>query len=133
MTVVSSSTPFRCCSNQKLASFTCRTNKTISDILLPEKPSDISRCHHSFPCELTCEKREQKFLPDCPDLNSAPESKFSTNQKHFPCLEFLHSSLRRHFAGKPIVASRNVGYRKIPNISPGAYIFQRPFLRGLFL
>ena len=23
-------------------------------------------------------------------------------------------------------------YRKIPNISPGAYIFQRPFLRGLF-
>ena len=24
-------------------------------------------------------------------------------------------------------------YRKIPNISPGAYIFQRPFLRCLFL
>ena len=23
--------------------------------------------------------------------------------------------------------------RKIPKISPGAYIFQRPFLRGLFL
>ena len=22
-------------------------------------------------------------------------------------------------------------YRKIPKISPGAYIFQRPFLRGL--
>ena len=26
-----------------------------------------------------------------------------------------------------------VVYRKIPKISPGAYIFQRPFLRGLFL
>ena len=26
-----------------------------------------------------------------------------------------------------------VAYRKIPKISPGAYIFQRPFLRGLFL
>ena len=26
-----------------------------------------------------------------------------------------------------------VQYRKIPKISPGAYIFQRPFLRGLFL
>ena len=26
-----------------------------------------------------------------------------------------------------------VSYRKIPKISPGAYIFQRPFLRGLFL
>ena len=24
-------------------------------------------------------------------------------------------------------------FRKIPKISPGAYIFQRPFLRGLFL
>ena len=24
-------------------------------------------------------------------------------------------------------------YRRIPNISPGVYIFQRPFLRGLFL
>ena len=24
-------------------------------------------------------------------------------------------------------------YRKIPKISPGVYIFQRPFLRGLFL
>ena len=26
-----------------------------------------------------------------------------------------------------------MGYRKIPKISPGAYIFPRPFLRGLFL
>ena len=26
-----------------------------------------------------------------------------------------------------------VTYRKLPKISPGAYIFQRPFLRGLFL
>ena len=24
-------------------------------------------------------------------------------------------------------------YRKIPKMSPGAYIFQRPFLRGLLL
>ena len=24
-------------------------------------------------------------------------------------------------------------YHKVPKISPGAYIFQRPFLRGLFL
>ena len=26
-----------------------------------------------------------------------------------------------------------IGYRKIPKISPGTYIFQRPYLRGLFL
>ena len=25
------------------------------------------------------------------------------------------------------------GYRKIPKINPGAYIFQRPFFSGLFL
>ena len=30
-------------------------------------------------------------------------------------------------------ASRLLIYRKILKISPGAYIFQRPFLRGLFL
>ena len=27
---------------------------------------------------------------------------------------------------------RVLKYRKIPKISPGAYIFQRPFLRGLY-
>ena len=26
-----------------------------------------------------------------------------------------------------------VKYRKIPKISPGAFIFQRPFLRGFFM
>ena len=41
----------------------------------------------------------------------------STNEKHYPDLgsaydismEFLRSFLRRHFVGKPVVASRNVG------------------------
>ena len=32
-----------------------------------------------------------------------------------------------------IKLSRGRIYRKIPKISPGAYIFQGPFLRGLFL
>ena len=32
----------------------------------------------------------------------------------------------------PIPSSTTV-YRKIPKINLGAYIFQRPFLRGLFL
>ena len=32
-----------------------------------------------------------------------------------------------------LIISILVKYRKIPKISPGAYIFQRPFLRGLFL
>ena len=34
----------------------------------------------------------------------------------------------RESAGSAILS-----YRKIPKISPGAYIFQRTFLRGLFL
>ena len=29
--------------------------------------------------------------------------------------------------------TKEMNYRKIPKISPGAFIFQRPFLRGLFL
>ena len=33
----------------------------------------------------------------------------------------------------PIFSSIGDRYRKIPKISPGAYIFQRPFFRGLFL
>ena len=32
-----------------------------------------------------------------------------------------------------VMSCENALYRKIPKISPGAYIFQRPFLRGLFL
>ena len=31
------------------------------------------------------------------------------------------------------VARAKMRYRKIPKISPWAFIFQRPFLRGLFL
>ena len=37
------------------------------------------------------------------------------------------------FSFLPSYLSLNVTYRKIPKISPGSYIFQRPFLRGLFL
>ena len=36
-------------------------------------------------------------------------------------------------AWKQPKASSQQTYRKIPEISPGAYMFQRPFLRGLFL
>ena len=40
-------------------------------------------------------------------------------------LTFLFSFSEKYFLSHK--------YRKIPKISPGAYIFQRPFLRGLFL
>ena len=32
-----------------------------------------------------------------------------------------------------MLSDKSIKYRKIPKISPRAYIFQRPFLRGLFL
>ena len=37
------------------------------------------------------------------------------------------------FSYLPSYSSLNVTYRKIAKISPRSYIFQRPFLRGLFL
>ena len=93
----------------------------------PEKTADISRSYHWFPREMTSEKRTQKFHTDDASLHRSrycfwlvvSREKFaSANQEHYPGLgsewrvisvEFLHSSLRRHFAGKPVVASRNVG------------------------
>ena len=54
--------------------------------------------------------------------------------QHFPfCTPFVHEK------GTPFVYALLTNgtpftYRKIiPKISPGAYIFRRPFLRGLFL
>ena len=41
--------------------------------------------------------------------------------------------LRRCEKAKSKIKTNGFEYRKIPKISPGAYIFQRPFLRGLFL
>ena len=35
--------------------------------------------------------------------------------------------------GNYAISRKREAYRKIPKISPGAYIFQRPFLTGLFL
>ena len=58
---------------------------------------------------------------------------------------FIHSNgpLRKHRFLQRVQKVTSVGcnwlisilvvYRKIPKISPGAYIFQRPFLRSLFL
>ena len=63
-----------------------------------------------------------------------------TERGHF---SFPRSSLKTHSSKQPPKQANDfnksddvtmgVTYRKIPKISPGAYIFQRPFLRGLFL
>ena len=51
----------------------------------------------------------------------------------------LARSVERLTAEQEVAASiprqilRVLKYHKIPKISPGAYIFQRPFLGGLFL
>ena len=55
--------------------------------------------HHWFPCEMTCEKWSQKFHTY--DV-SLPRSGIIS-------MESLHSFLRRHFAGKPVMASQNAG------------------------
>ena len=52
----------------------------------------------------------------------------------------IREKLSGHFSKTGLTNLRNIQehgygerakYRKIPKISPGAYIFQRPFLRGL--
>ena len=48
----------------------------------------------------------------------------------FPA-RFLLIICRIFFKNSPFTNGKK--YRKIPKISPRAYIFQRPFLRGLFL
>ena len=49
---------------------------------------------------------------------------FSFSQRQFPCFNSSSFVLYLTLYLFPC-------YRKIPKISPGAYIFQRPFLRGL--
>ena len=49
----------------------------------------------------------------------------------WPGISFFPCKLNRTEPEKQQL--RVAEYRKIPKISPGAYIFQRPFLRGLFL
>ena len=54
--------------------------------------------------------------------------------------KILVAHFERHLLFRPgwtreevhIPANNNSGYRKILKISSGAYIFQRPFLRGLY-
>ena len=48
----------------------------------------------------------------------------------FAYLVLTEFSVRPTWRSRPFVV---LAYRRIPKISPGAYIFQRPFLRGLFL
>ena len=56
--------------------------------------------------------------------------------KNIPCYdpEFSDKGTFCPFRPKSQLRQQGNEYRKIPKIiSPGAYIFQRPFLRGLFL
>ena len=94
----------------------------------PEKTDYISRRHHWFLREMTSEEleRAQKFHTDDASLlrsawemfligRAAREICFNQSealprswQKGVISMEFLRSFLRRHFAEKPVVASRNV-------------------------
>ena len=56
--------------------------------------------------------------------------------KAYLCLnpqQYMQKIERKSGEAKRSEAKRWRTYRKIPKISPGVYIFQRPFLRGLFL
>ena len=80
---------------------------------LRKQPTNISWHHHWFPCEMTSEKQVQKFHTSWPGpggdsdwLNLLPIRRTIWSGKwHVISIEFLCSFLRRHFAGKPVVAS----------------------------
>ena len=62
---------------------------------------------------------------------SSPFRSFQQSElKDFPTLLYTFTHFQQQFH-KPTLYQA-LRYRKIPRISPGAYIFQRPFLRGLF-
>ena len=55
------------------------------------------------------------------------------NRPFFLSKQISINIAREGISLKVIHPKRGKIYRKIPKISPGAYIFQRPFLRSLFL
>ena len=69
---------------------------------------------------MTDELLSSRFVPTSSHWYSR---NYATRQDQY------HSMSVRSLLGKTIFPE----YRKIPKISPGAYIFQRPFLMGLFL
>ena len=88
----------------------------------PEKTDVISRRHHQFPLQLTSKNRSQKFHTDDTSLpkrgnasdwlrqiSHAARPIRNTSQISKVARDRLRSLLRRRFAEKPVVASRNVG------------------------
>ena len=47
--------------------------------------------------------------------------------------ELVHARRTNQYSRRHNTGTKRGKYRKIPKISPWAYIFQRPFLRGLYL
>ena len=88
----------------------------------PEKAGDISRRHQRFPRKMKSEEWAQKFHTDDVSLPRSERCLWLVGSLPHPirsiiqiwvvtplqCMEFLCSSLRRHFTGKPVKESRNV-------------------------
>ena len=58
---------------------------------------------------------------------------FAFNVSNFPVQVSINQLEKENKYLSMITVSVAIEYRKIPKGSPGAYIFQRPFLRGLLL
>ena len=87
--------------------------------LQPEETVVISQRQRWFSREMTSIERAQKFHTDEVSLSRSGQCfwlvevnflRGTTNQKwHVISMAFLPSFLRHHFAGKPVVVTRNVG------------------------
>ena len=102
-----------------MTKFETATYKPETETTLSPKAIEV-RFLRPFPCKLSIYSFHSLFffcrVPCFSSFLVFSQVLLSTNQK-------------RQVVNKNIVKN----YRKIPKISPGAYISQRPFLRGLFL
>ena len=75
------------------------------------------------------EERKRQFAFE---LQNSPVFEKRSNSPLDEHISVLHMRLDSKMSVLGRIDSRRLDkYRKIPKISPGAYIFQRPFLRGL--
>ena len=101
--------------------FKPNSKKKIYQISL-RKLADISRRYYWFSREMTSENRAKKSIlmtRHYPDLGSASDWLKTFFNQSVISMEFLRSLCRRHLAGKPLVASPNVGcfLRLLSNLS----------------
>ena len=91
--------------------------------------------HEVRSCHYASKIRESAIISSIVSTSTSSTStlfKFGNITKDTLGLARLHNLLQTRQIQRNQTLYKYI-YRKVPKISPGAYIFQRPFLRGVFL